>query len=173
MADRTRAVTRLRETLLVLFPALERALNLNSAGPLELVARYHSADAVRRAGRKRIAAYLKKRGVAKADALAEKVVAAAKGQRVPRCPRKTSPLPSSPSSPQRCSPLRDASTPSTGNWSGASTRVPRLGFSPASQAWGRYSERSSWWLWATSRPSLAPTGSQPTQVWCRLCPRLR
>jgi len=80
VADRTRAVTRLRETLLVLFPALERALNLNSAGPLELVARYHSADAVRRAGRKRIAAYLKKRGVAKADTLAEKVVAAAKGQ---------------------------------------------------------------------------------------------
>jgi transposase len=81
VADRTRAVTRLRETLLALFPALERALNLNSAGPLELVARYQSACAVRRAGRKRIAAYLKKkRGVAKADALAEKVVAAAKGQ---------------------------------------------------------------------------------------------
>jgi transposase len=80
VADRTRALTRLRETLLVLFPALERALNLTTRGPLELVARYQSASAVRRAGRKRIAAYLKKRGVAKADALAEKAVAAAKGQ---------------------------------------------------------------------------------------------
>jgi transposase len=80
VADRTRAVTRLRETLLALFPALERALNLTTRGPLELVARYQSAGAVRRAGRKRVAAYLKKRGVAKADALAEKAVAAAKGQ---------------------------------------------------------------------------------------------
>lgn len=80
VADRTRAVTRLRETLLVLFPALERALNLTTRGPLELLARYQSAGAVRRAGRKRVAAYLKKRGVAKADALAEKAVAAAKGQ---------------------------------------------------------------------------------------------
>ncbi len=80
VADRTRAVTRLRETLLALFPALERDLNLNTRGPLELVARYQSAGAVRRAGRKRVAAYLKKRGVAKADALAEKAVAAAKSQ---------------------------------------------------------------------------------------------
>ena len=80
VADRTRAVTRLRETLLSLFPALERALNLTTRGPLELVARYQSAGAVRRAGRKRVAAHLKKRGVAKAEALAEKAVAAAKGQ---------------------------------------------------------------------------------------------
>jgi transposase len=81
VADRTRgAVTRLRETLVALFPALERALNLTTRGPLELVARYQSAGAVRRAGRNRVAAYLKKRGVAKADALAEKAFAAAKSQ---------------------------------------------------------------------------------------------
>jgi len=80
VADRTRAVTRLRETLLAHFPALERALNLNTRGPLELVARYQTAGAIRRAGRKRVAAYLKKRGVAKADALAERAVAAAKSQ---------------------------------------------------------------------------------------------
>jgi Transposase len=35
VADRTRAVTRLRETLVALFPALERALNLTTRGPLE------------------------------------------------------------------------------------------------------------------------------------------
>ncbi len=80
VADRTRAVTRLRETLLALFPALERALNLNTQGPLELVTRYQTAGAVRRAGRKRVAAYLKKRGVAKAEALAEKALEAAKSQ---------------------------------------------------------------------------------------------
>ncbi len=82
VADRTRAVTRLRETLLALFPALERAFNLNTRGPLELVARYQTAGAVRRAGRKRVAAYLKKRGVAKADVLAQKAVAAAESQSV-------------------------------------------------------------------------------------------
>ena len=80
VADRTRAVTRLRETLLALFPALERAFNFNTRGPLELLACYQSAGAIRRAGRRRIAAYLKKRGVTKADALAEKAVAAAKTQ---------------------------------------------------------------------------------------------
>jgi transposase len=80
VADRTRAVTRLRETLVALFPALERALNLTTRGPLELVARYQSAGAVRRAGRKRVAAYLKKRGVVKAQVLAEKAVEAAKSQ---------------------------------------------------------------------------------------------
>jgi hypothetical protein len=81
VADRTRALTRLRETLLALFPALERVLRFNTTGPLVLVARYQTADAVRRAGRKRVAAYLKKRGVAKADALAEKALDAAGRQK--------------------------------------------------------------------------------------------
>ncbi len=80
VADRTRAVTRLRETLVALFPALERALNLTTRGPLELVARYQTAGAVRRAGRKRVAAYLRKRGVVKADALAGKALEASKSQ---------------------------------------------------------------------------------------------
>ncbi len=82
IADKTRVVTRLTETLLALFPALERALNLNTTGPLELVSRYQTAGAIRRAGRKRVGAYLKKRGVAKADALAEKALAAAGSQGV-------------------------------------------------------------------------------------------
>jgi transposase len=82
VADRTRAVTRLRETLLALFPALERALNFNTRGPLELVARYQSSGAIRRAGRKRVAAYLKKRGVTKADALAQKALEASEEQSI-------------------------------------------------------------------------------------------
>ena len=81
VADRTRAVTRLRETLVAIFPALERALNLTTRGPLELVARYQTPGAVRQAGRKRVAAYLKKRGVRGADALAEKALEAAGSQR--------------------------------------------------------------------------------------------
>ncbi len=35
-------------------------------------------------------------------------------------------------------------------------RGPRLGYSPASPGWGRSSERSSWWQWATCPPSGAP-----------------
>ena len=82
VADRTRAVTRLRETLLALFPALERALNFNTRGPLELVVRYQSSGAIRRAGRKRLAAYLKKRGVTKADALARRALEASEEQSI-------------------------------------------------------------------------------------------
>jgi transposase len=37
VTDQSRAITRLRETLLSLFPALERALDLNSKGPLTLL----------------------------------------------------------------------------------------------------------------------------------------
>ena len=80
VADRTRIVTRLRETLLALFPALERMLDLNRTGALTLVARHQTPAAVRRMGRKRLASYLKKRGVAKADALAQKALAAAETQ---------------------------------------------------------------------------------------------
>ncbi len=79
---RTRAVTRLRETLLALFPGLERILDLNHKGALELVCRYQAPGAVRRSGRKRIEAYLKARGVRGAASLAEKAIAAAKGQSV-------------------------------------------------------------------------------------------
>ncbi len=79
---RTRAVTRLREALLSLFPGLERVLDLNRKGALVLVHRYQTPKAVRRAGRRRVESYLKACGVRGAAALAEKAVAAAKGQSV-------------------------------------------------------------------------------------------
>ena len=82
VVSRTRAVTRLRETLLCLFPGLERALDLNTKAALVLVSRYRTPEAVLRSGRKRIGAYLRSRGVRGADALAEKAVLAAKGQSV-------------------------------------------------------------------------------------------
>jgi transposase len=80
--DQTRAVTRLREALLSLFPALERALDLNAKGVLVLLTRYQSPAKIRRTGHKRLATHLKGRGVKGADELAKKVLAAAKTQSV-------------------------------------------------------------------------------------------
>jgi transposase len=80
VADRSRAITRLREALLALFPTLERNLDLNNRGALILVAHYQTPAQIRRAGRKRLAAYLRNRGVQGADALAQKALSAAKAQ---------------------------------------------------------------------------------------------
>jgi transposase len=80
VADRSRAITRLREALLALFPALERNLELDNKGALILVAHYQTPAQIRRAGRKRLAAYLRNRDVQGADALAQKALTAAKAQ---------------------------------------------------------------------------------------------
>jgi hypothetical protein len=79
--DQARAVVRLRDALVALFPGIERALDLRTIGPLVLVSRYQTPDAVRRAGRRRIEAYLKNRGVRNASRLADVALAAAKAQR--------------------------------------------------------------------------------------------
>ena len=54
--DQNRTITRLGEALLLLSPALERALDLNRRGPLTLLTHYQSSAQLRRAGHKRIAA---------------------------------------------------------------------------------------------------------------------
>jgi transposase len=82
VADQTRTITRLRETLLSLFPALERTLDLNNKGALTLVSHYQTPAQIRRIGHKRLAAYLRKRGVKGADELARKALTAAKAQSV-------------------------------------------------------------------------------------------
>lgn len=82
VVDQTRAITRLGEALVSLFPALERALDLNAKGPLVLLARYQTPAKIRRTGHKRLAAHLKGRGVKGADGLAKKALAAAKTQSV-------------------------------------------------------------------------------------------
>jgi hypothetical protein len=82
VADRTRALTRLRETLVALFPALERTLDLNRRSTLTLVAHYQTPQQIRRIGRKRLSAYLSKRRVQGADALAQKALTAAEAQSV-------------------------------------------------------------------------------------------
>jgi transposase len=83
VVDQSRAITRLRETLLALFPALERALDLNAKGALVLLTRYQTPAKIRRTGHhKRLATYLKGHGLKGADKLAKKALAAAKTQSV-------------------------------------------------------------------------------------------
>jgi transposase len=80
ITDQSRTITRLRETLLALFPALERTLDLNSKGPLTLLTHYQSPAPLRRAGYKRIASYLRNRGVKGSSSVAQKALTAANSQ---------------------------------------------------------------------------------------------
>jgi transposase len=82
VTDQTRSINRLRDVLLSLFPALERALDFNNKGTLTLVAHYQTPAAIRRVGHKRLAAYLRKRSVKGAEALASKALTAARAQSV-------------------------------------------------------------------------------------------
>jgi transposase len=82
VTDQTRTINRLRDALLSSFPALERALDLNNRGALTLVSHYQVPAQIRRAGRKRIATYLRNRGVKGADALSGQALTAAKAQSV-------------------------------------------------------------------------------------------
>jgi transposase len=82
VTDQSRIVTRLRETLLSLFPALERALDLNSKGPLTLLTHYQTPTQLRRAGHKRIVSYLKNRRVKGSSSVAHKALSAAGSQSV-------------------------------------------------------------------------------------------
>jgi len=82
LTDQSRCVTRLRETLLSAFPALERALNLNRRGALTFISHYQRPAQIRRAGRKRLAAYLRNRSVQGAEDIADKALEAATAQSV-------------------------------------------------------------------------------------------
>ena len=117
VADRTRSINRLRDVLLSLFPALERALDLNAKGALILVRHYQSPSAIRRVGHRRLATFLKNRSVKGAEDIAQKAITAAKAQRSPFRAR-TSPPRSAPSSPKRLSPSKRASTTSIGSSDG-------------------------------------------------------
>jgi transposase len=79
----SRTITRLREALLSLFSALERALGLNSTkAPLILLTHYQTPTRLKRAGHKRIASYPRNRGVKGSNKVAHKAFAAARSQRV-------------------------------------------------------------------------------------------
>ena len=61
--DGTRVVNRLRGTLLSMFPALERALDVTNTGPLKLLTGYQTPAAIRRAGVTRLTKWLANREV--------------------------------------------------------------------------------------------------------------
>jgi transposase len=81
VADRTRAVNRLREQLLGIFPALERAFDyVNHKGALLLLTGYQTPAALRRIGVKRLERWLVNRKVRGADTVARLAVEAAAAQ---------------------------------------------------------------------------------------------
>ena len=160
VADQSRAITRLRETLLSLFPALERALDLNNKGDLTLVVSYQTPAAIRRMGRKRLAAYLKKRGVKGAARLAQKALAAAESQSV-SLPAEEVAASIVAELAERSSNSKGVCEPSTRSCGSVFSPARRRRSSLACQEWGRSSEPSSWWPPATSGPLRAPIDSPP------------
>ena len=81
--DQTRRLSRLRGLLCGIFPALERTLDVTCKAPLALLARFVTPAEIRRAGRARLMAHLKKtphlHGL---DALIDRALDAARAQRV-------------------------------------------------------------------------------------------
>lgn len=76
--DRTRALARLRTTLLEYFPALERAFNYaHRRGALTLLTRFQTPTAIRQAGLTKISAWLRRRGAYRPEVIAELAVTAA------------------------------------------------------------------------------------------------
>ena len=81
VADRTRAINRLRAQLLEYFPALERAFDYSkSKAALILLTGYQTPDSLRRAGAARLVAWLRKRKARNADAVAATALDAANAQ---------------------------------------------------------------------------------------------
>lgn len=81
VADRTRAINRLRAQLLEYFPALERAFDYSkSKAALILLTGYQTPEGLRRAGAARLVAWLRKRKARNADTVAATAIAAANAQ---------------------------------------------------------------------------------------------
>jgi transposase len=81
VADRTRAINRLRAQLLEYFPALERAFDYSaSKAALILLTGYQTPDRLRRAGAARLTAWLRKHKARNADAVAAAAIEAANSQ---------------------------------------------------------------------------------------------
>jgi transposase len=110
VVDRTRAITRLREALLSLFPALQRALDLGAKGSLVLLTRYQS-PATRSAGRGISASPPTSKGAASREPTSWRRGSSLRRRpRASSCPPSRSPAASSPRSPGRSSPSKSASS---------------------------------------------------------------
>jgi hypothetical protein len=144
VTDQSRCVTRLRERLLSAFPALERVLDLNRRGPLTFISHYQRLAQIRRAGRKRLAAYLRNRGVQGAEDIADKALEAATAQSVTLPAEEVAARIVAELAEEILSLKEIASTPSMRSSSSVFSPFRRLGFSLAYRGWDRSSGRSSW-----------------------------
>ncbi|MFE3060533.1 IS110 family transposase [Nocardia sp. NPDC059239] len=79
-SDRVRLVNRLHQQLLGISPALEGALDLTTKGPLILLTRYQTPEALRQAGIVEVESWLRDQKVKNAAALAIRAMAAAATQ---------------------------------------------------------------------------------------------
>jgi transposase len=83
IADRVRLINRLRDLLVGICPALERAFDYSAAkGPVVMLTEYQTPTALRRTGVKRLTTWLQRRKVRGADIVAAKAVEAARSQQI-------------------------------------------------------------------------------------------
>ncbi|MBQ1094495.1 IS110 family transposase [Streptomyces sp. B93] len=83
IADRVRLINRLRDLLVGICPALERAFDYSAAkGPVVMLTEYQTPAALRRIGVKRLTAWLERRKVRGAAGVAAKAVEAAQSQQI-------------------------------------------------------------------------------------------
>ncbi|MFJ9606860.1 IS110 family transposase [Kitasatospora sp. NPDC101176] len=81
IADRVRLINRLRDLLVGICPALERAFDYSAAkGPVVMLTEYQTPAALRRIGVTRLTTWLERRKVRGADTVAAKAVEAAQSQ---------------------------------------------------------------------------------------------
>ena len=80
VADRTRLINRARGLLTSVFPALERALDLTTAGPLVLLTGFQTPATIREAGKEGLETWLRDRKVRNAGKIAAAASAAAARQ---------------------------------------------------------------------------------------------
>ncbi len=83
IADRVRLVNRLRDLLVGICPAAERAFDYSAAkGPVVMLTEYQTPAALRRIGVKRLTTWLERRKVRGAQTVAAKAVEAAQSQQI-------------------------------------------------------------------------------------------
>ncbi|MFI6937617.1 IS110 family transposase [Streptomyces sp. NPDC050287] len=81
IADRVRLINRLRDALVGICPALERAFDYSAAkGPVVMLTEYQTPAALQRAGVKQLADWLARRAVRSADEVAARALEAARSQ---------------------------------------------------------------------------------------------
>lgn len=81
--DQTRRLARLRGLLCGIHPGLERTLDVTCKGPLALLTRHVTPAEIRRAGKRRIVAHLKKTPhLSKIEALADRALESAHAQKI-------------------------------------------------------------------------------------------